>query len=96
MEWKQWLQCYIRSRSWLFIFITFITPVRYHSDNFTAGAPIVQFPDLYPGVNPDNPWSQPYYRFRVSIGVVPDMVFTHKSDEPANPNLKFEPTQERY
>ena len=36
---------------------------------------VVQLPELAPGLNFNNPWKQPFYRFRVNLGIVRDMVY---------------------
>lgn len=36
---------------------------------------VIQLPQLVPGLNLHLPWKQPYYRFSLSLGLVPDIVY---------------------
>jgi hypothetical protein len=43
-----------------------------HRDTKTA---IIELPRLIPGINLSIPWKQPFYRFCMSFGLVPDIVY---------------------
>ncbi len=49
----------------------------------------LQFPDLIPGINFVNAWNLLYYRFKIQLGMVPDMVFYETKYAPATPALKL-------
>lgn len=54
---------------------------------------VIQLPGLIRGINLLLPWKQPLYRFRLSLGLVPDITFEGKeyneySDEWADTNLE--------
>jgi hypothetical protein len=36
---------------------------------------VIQLPRLVPGINLHLPWKQPYYRFSLSLGLVPDVIY---------------------
>lgn len=49
---------------------------------------IVQLPPLLPGKNFRIPWTYPYYRLRVNLGIIRDMVFDGLAYVPVTPDLK--------
>jgi len=56
-------------------FLSIVTgPVNCFLDRKTKSA-LIQLPQLVPGVNLNLPWKQPLFRFCMSLGVVPDVVY---------------------
>lgn len=53
----------------------------------------VKFSDLLPGINLVSSWQLPHYRFILSFGIAPDMVFTTRGYMPVNPKMRFNPNQ---
>jgi hypothetical protein len=43
--------------------------------NREAKTAVVQLPRLIKGINLHLPWKQPFYRFRISLGLVPDVIY---------------------
>jgi hypothetical protein len=48
--------------------------------NFMA---TIVFPELYPGIHISNPFGLPLYRFIISFGMVPDMIYSGGATAPA-------------
>ena len=64
-----------------------ITPVVYaiHREEHKA---VLQLPALSPKFNFISPWNYPFYRFRINLGIVRDMVFTEGHGyEPITPSF---------
>ncbi|NII28754.1 hypothetical protein HB364_26975 [Pseudoflavitalea sp. X16] len=59
-------------------------PIEYVLDRDTATA-FVQVPELQPGINLFAPEKYPWFSIVISLGIVPDLVFT-KDQEPADPD----------
>ena len=45
------------------------------SVNIAERSASISIPSLSPGLNFINPWNQPFYRFRMNLGIVRDMVY---------------------
>ena len=63
------------------------TPIVY-SLNRAGHSATLQLPALSPGLNFTNPWGHPFYRFRMNLGVVRDMIFVQgRGYEPITPDF---------
>jgi len=56
-------------------FVNIVTgPVVCNMNRETKRA-VIELPRLIPGINLSLPWKQPFYRFCMSLGVVPDIIY---------------------
>ena len=61
------------------------TPIPYTLDRSECRATL-HLPSLSAGINFNSPWTYPFFRFRMNLGIVRDMVFVdHKGYQPLTP-----------
>ena len=64
------------------------SPITFNIDRNTHTA-VVNLPPLSPGMNFNSPWTYPFYRFKINLGIIRDMVFEDKKGyQPILPDSK--------
>ena len=53
------------------------SPVAFQIDRNTHTA-VVTLPQIIPGMNFNSSWTYPYYRFKINLGIIRDMIFEDK------------------
>lgn len=62
------------------------TPLQSVINRITHKASL-QLPQLTPGMNLQNPWNLPYFRFVMNFGIIRDMFFDGRDYKPMTPNF---------
>ena len=63
------------------------TPVQFTLDRQLLKA-TVQLPPLNPGLNFRNIWNQPFFRFKINLGIIRDMAFDGVAYKPITPDVQ--------
>ena len=63
------------------------TPVLFDTDRDLHKV-IVRLPQLIPGKNFKNAWDQPFFRFKLSLGIIRDMIFDGHEYVPITPDVQ--------
>ena len=80
------------------------TPIQFTIDRQIFKA-AVQMPPLNPGLNFRNNWNQPFFRIKINLGIIRDMVFDGVAYKPISPDpqeytelvvTEWLPTKEKY